>query len=147
MCRGQKLDYTLRWKKRDGHQSIALIIFWDSPWDGRAMATVGGCSQWTHCCTSPTYLQNGETSKGSTSRYFYRWLVCFCPFFFDTKHDETLKKRTHSSGWPTSPQPSGSWQRRKLLKWSIWRQKLPMLVPWCWDLCLHHWEGHKKVMT
>ena len=45
-------------------------LFFGFPCHGRAMAAVGECSQWTHCCASPTYLQNGETSKGSTSRYF-----------------------------------------------------------------------------
>ena len=45
-------------------------LFFGFPSHGRAMAAVGGFSQWTHCCASPTYLQNGETSKGSTSRYF-----------------------------------------------------------------------------
>ena len=128
--------------KKEGWSSIHCTHYF---LDSHAMG--GPWPQWVNVPNGPTAAPRPLICKTEKHRraphpaIFYRWLVCFCPFFFDTNHDETLKKRTHSSGWPTSPQPSsgwptspqpsGSWQRRKLLKRSIWRQKLPMLVPWC----------------
>ena len=162
VCGGPNLDYALRCIGGWSSIHCTHYVWIPMPWEGQnhsgcfyLVFSLIVCSQWTHCCASPGHLQNVRRNIGRRGHapHLYRnslWVVGLVSIIFHTNNDDTLTWPAHilRSDWPTSP-ASGSWQGRTLLKWSIWRRKhctngriffeLPMVIPWCWDVYLHHW--------